>query len=178
MEYGYVCFAYTKNKWYDWCIAKLTRSQWSHAFITCPPMLNNEMAMEATRDGVTMCSFDERYRQDPSQIYQVFRFKIDQVAKNASIQNRIKELETLYGYLEYPWFAWRYLNSAFGRDIKSQNNWCQNGTEVCSQFVIEYISDCGCASLFNSFGKGSAAPQDVYEIVLAHPELFELIESK
>jgi len=178
MEYGYVCFAYTKNKWYDWCIAKLSRSKWSHSFFTCPPMLGNEMAMEACDGGVDVTMFDSSYRNNATQAYEVYRLKVPQALKDASIANRMKELETSYGILEYPWFIWRYINALFGRDIKSHNNWCQNGTIVCSQFLREYIADCGLASLFVGFGKGSVAPQDIYNIVLARPDLFELVESK
>jgi len=178
-EYGFICFAYTNNKWYDWCIAKFSKSSWSHSFFTCPPMLGEEMVMEADSSGVSVCSFDQHYRQNSTQTYKVFRFKnVDQATIDAAIKNRIPELEVTYGYLEYPWFIWRYLNRMVGRDIKAQDNWCQNGNEVCSQFLREYISDCGYASLFDGYGKGSMAPEDIYQVVLAHPELFELVESK
>jgi hypothetical protein len=178
MDYGHVCFAYTQGKWYDWCIAKMTGSQWSHSFLTCPPILGEEMVMEADNGGVSICSFDSHYRQDATQTYQIFRLKTDQDLKDFSIKNRIKELEVSYGFLEYPWFMWRTLNKLFGRDIKSQNNWCQNGTEVCSQLLREYIEDCIGTTIFAAYGKGSMAPQDIYNIVLMCPSLFELIEEK
>lgn len=178
MEYGYVCFAYTKNKWYDWAIAKATKSKWSHSFITCPPMLGKEMVLEAADGGVEATGFDLSYRTNPDVAYEVYRLKVSQDFKDASILNRMKELEVSYGFLEYPWFIWRYINAFFGRDIKSHNNWCQNGTEVCSQFLREYIEDCNLSSLFSGFGKGSVAPQDIYNVVLARPDLFELVESK
>ena len=73
---------------------------------------------------------------------------------------------------------WRYLNKFLGKNIESKNNWCQNGTKICSQLVREYVEDCGFKNLFIGFGKGSVSPQDVYSIVLAHPELFELLEKK
>ena len=134
--------------------------------------------MEAAGGGCSAVSFDLSYRNNPSVAYEVYRLKVDQALKDASILNRIRELEVSYGYLEYPWFVWRYLNRFVGRDIKAQNNWCQNGDEVCSQYLREYIADCNLSDLFSGFGKGSMAPQDIYDIVLARPDLFELVEKK
>jgi hypothetical protein len=178
IDYGYVCFAYTKNKWYDWCIAKVTKSKWSHSFLTCPPILGKEMAMEACDNGVDVTLFDSSYRNNINESYAIYKMKISKVCKDKSIKNRMKELERSYGYLEYPWLMWRYLNSLFGRDIKSQNNWCQNGTVICSQLLREYISDCGFSYLFEGYGKGSVTPEDIYQIVLKNPKIFKLIESK
>ena len=99
-------------------------------------MLGSEMCMEADGGGISVCSFDQHYRNDLTQQYQIFRFKlVSQATIDASIQNRIQELEVAYGYLEYPWFIWRYLNRMVGRDISGHDNWCQNGTKVCSQFL-------------------------------------------
>lgn len=178
MDYGYLCFAYTKGVWYDWVIARITGSQWSHSFFTSPPILGKEMAMEATQHGVSLTMFDVSYRGNPTQRYEVYRFSLGYSTIDSSIANRMKELETSYGYLEYLWFVWRYLNRFLGRDIKAHDNWCQNGTKVCSQLVREYMEDCGFKDLFNGLGRGSASAQDIYDIVKANPQLFELIESQ
>jgi hypothetical protein len=178
-QYGYVCFAYTKNKWYDWCISKLTGSKWSHSFFTCPPMLGKEMLMEACGGGVSVSSFDIGYRNNVNQAYEVYQLKIDRATIDSSIKNQIKELEDSYAFLAYPWFMWRYLNRFLGRDIKAKDNWYQSQTtRICSQFLREFIEGCGFKSLFDGYGLGSASPQDIYTLVLSRPDLFELIESK
>ena len=178
MEYGYICFAYSKNEFIAWAIAKVTKSQWSHSFITVPPMLGKEMVMEAAGQGVSMCEFDLNYRNNPNQKYEVYKLNIDASTTDPSILTCMAALETSYGYLEYPWFIWRYINKLFGRDIKGQNNWCQNGTFVCSQLCRKYAEGRGLTALCSALGNGSMSAQDLYEIVLGHPELFTLVEKK
>lgn len=177
MTYGYVCFAYSKNEWIAKQIAMFTKSQWSHSFLTVPSLLGKDMAMEAAGNGVSMIPFDIAYRANVNQNYETYRFKIDQAAIDKGILKTIDLLETGYGYLHYPWFIWRSLNKLFGRDIKSQNNWLQNGT-VCSDLVRLYITNAGRGDLFKDFGIDSANAQDIYDIVKANPDLFELVESK
>lgn len=177
MEYGFVCFSYSKNEWIAKAIAWFTKSQWSHSFITVPNILGHEMAMEAAGKGVSMVLFDLAYRNNPNQAYEIYRFNITQDYKDYAILESMDLLETSYGLLEYPWFIWRYLNKAVGRDIKSYNNWSNKGT-VCSELVRLYAQAAGYGHLFDGLGIASASAQDVYEIVLSHPELFELIEKK
>jgi hypothetical protein len=177
MEYGHVCFAYSKNEWIAKAIAWVTKSQWSHSFFTAPPMLNREMAMEAASTGTSMTPFDVSYRNNPNQKYEVYRMKCDPAMVDEAVSKCMDELETMYGYEEFPWFMWRSLLLRFGKDIKAKDNWSQQGI-VCSGYVRHFISYAGYDSLFAGFGKNSANAQDVYNIVKAHPELFELIESK
>lgn len=177
MEYGYVCFAYSKNEWIAKAIALCTKSKWSHTFVTVPPCLGKEMVMEAASGGTEMVLFDIAYRNNADQKYEVYRVKISKESIDQSILKCIENLEMPYGYLEYPWFVWRAINSWFGRDIKNQDNW-HTKYEVCSGVTNNYIVNLSLGSLFNGFGNNSVNAQDIYEIVLAHPELFELIEKK
>lgn len=174
-NYGYVCFAYT-DVWYDWCISKVTSSQWSHSFITIPPILGREMTLEAVSSGVSVCQFDIEYRDNPKVKYEVYQFKIHNDKMDFAIIQCMNKLESSYGFLEYPWLIWRSINKIFGVDIKSQNNWCQEGT-ICSGLVRAYIENCG-YKLFTNFGKDAPTPQDVYEIVQSRKDLFELVEKK
>lgn len=177
MEYGYLCFAYSKNEWIAKAIAWVTKSQWSHTFITVPPMLGKEMAMEAGQGGTEMVMFDKAYRQDPNQKYEAYRVKVDKKFIDESILKCMDNLEMPYGYLEYFWFMWRSINLWFGRDIKSQNNWSQKD-EVCAGLSELFLNNLYLQVLFKDFGINSVNAQDIYSIVKAHPELFELVESK
>jgi len=177
MNYGFICFAYSKNEWIAKQIAWFTKSQWSHSFITAPPMLGRELAMEAGGGGVELVTFDDAYRNNPNQNYEVYKFNCDQEQINSSIYKCLDELETSYGLLQYPWFMWRSLNKLFGRDIKGQDNWSQKGI-VCSGFARHFITYAGFGDLFFEFGKSAATAQDVYNVVKNHPKLFELIEKK
>lgn len=177
MEYGYVCFAYSKNEWIAKAIAWFTKSKWSHTFLTAPPMLGKEMVMEAGAGGVEMVTFDKAYRNDPTQAYEVYRVKVSQEIIDEAIAKCMDKLELPYGYLEYPWFIWRYLNRWLGRDIKGQDNWSTD-KEVCAGLVDIYIDELGLSVLSKDFGNNSISAQDIYEIVKSHPELFELVEIK
>lgn len=177
MDYGHVCFAYSKNEWIAKAIAWFTRSKWSHSFITVPKILNKEMVMEAASGGTEMITFDQGYRNNPNQSYEIYRLKVDPATIDKGILKCLDNLEMPYGFLQYPWFMWRSLNRLFGRDIKKQDNWSQKN-EVCSGLVESFLWGCDLDSLFADFGSNSVTAQDVYNIVLAHPELFELIEKK
>ena len=178
MTYGHVCFGYSKKSPHCWVISKITKSKWSHVFITIPPILGKETVLEAVANGVQITMFDTTYRHAPNETYEVYKFSCDINLRDKSILNRMKDLHVSYGLLEYPWLFWRILNNFFGRDIKSQDNWCQNGTKICSQVEREYIEDCGFKDLFLGYGKGSVIPQDIYNIVKNNPKIFELIETK
>lgn len=177
MEYGYVCVSNSKKEFQAKVIKFVTRSKWSHSFITVPNMLDVEMALESASSGVSMCSFDKHYRTDDGQGYRVYRFKADQGSKDKSIVSLLTELQTGYGFLELPWFAWRAICAWLKCDIRAQDNWSQAGT-ICSELVAQYITNAGYPQLFTSFGKGSVNAQDIFEICESHPEIFELVENK
>lgn len=177
MEYGHVCFAYSKNEFIAKAIAWFTKSQWSHTFITVPPILGKEMAMEAGSGGTEMVMFDVGYRNNPSQKYEVYRVKIAQDIIDQALAKCLDNLEMPYGYLEYPWFVWRSICLWFGKDIKSQNNWSTKD-EVCAGLTNAYIVNLYLELLVQGFGKNSVNAQDLYNIVKANPDIFELVESQ
>lgn len=176
-EYGHICVANSKKELFPRLIKWVTRSQFSHSFIIAPSMLGKEMVIEAADSGVAMCSFDDHYRNDPDQGYRVYRFRADPALKDQAMITLFTELQTRYGYLELPWFAWRALNLLFGRDIRHQDNWSQDGT-ICSELAAQYISMSGFPQFLSGFGRGSVNAQDIFEICEAHPEVFELVEFK
>lgn len=176
IKYGFICFAYSKNETIAKLIAWSTKSKWSHSFITLPPILGKEIALEADSQQVAITKFDLSYRDNANQSYEVYRFKVDQSIIDSAILNMLNSLEESYGYLEYLWFMWRYFNLLFGRDIKSHDNWIQQGV-VCSGLVRQYIEFLGYGNLFSEFGKDAMSAEDIYKIVKNNP-LFELIESK
>lgn len=178
MEYGHVCISNDKNKVGSWLIRKITRSKWSHAFLTIPEILGQPMAMESIGTGVTISSFDSGYKNNDHKSYRMYRFKRVIEQKDKAIVGLIKkDLQSGYGFLELPWFAWRAICKIFGKDIKHKDNWSQAGV-ICSELVAEYITNAGYPWLFAAFGKGSINAQDIFETVEANPEIFELVESK
>jgi hypothetical protein len=177
MEYGHVCFSYSKNEWIAKAIAWFTKSQWSHTFITIPPTLGKQMVLEAASGGTNPVLFDKAYRNNPSQKYEVYRLKVDKEIIDEAIMKLLEDLQMPYGYLEYPWFVWRSLNRLFGRDIKGQDNWSAK-YRVCSGVTDAFLDNCYLQILSEDYGYNSITAQDLYEIVKANPDLFELIEEK
>jgi len=173
--YGNIVLASTKSGFIPNAIKWFTKSQFSHSLVTTPDTLGTPMCIEACEGGVDSCRFDKGYSNNIDQGYQVWNIKIDQATKDRAIVSIFNDLETGYGFLEYPWFMWRQLNRLFGRDIKSQNNWNTNGM-ICSQLCVAYLTACGLGYIFVGYGRGAIAPQDLQDIFKAHPELFEMTE--
>jgi hypothetical protein len=177
MAYGDIVLADNEAKnLISSAIKWFTQSIFSHSFVTMPDTLNIPMCIEAAEGGVDFQRFDTAYRDNTSEGYQRWNIKIDQSIKDAALVSVLNDLETGYGYLEYPWFMWRRINLLFGRDIKSHNNWNSDGM-ICSQVCVAYLKACGLQSVLAGYGNGSIAPQDLQNIFKAHPELFELVES-
>lgn len=177
MTYGYVGFSFSKDKWYDRVIAKITKSRWSHSFFTVPAILDQEMVMESVGGGVMMTPFKSAYKDNATQAYELYKFNTTNMQIDAGVLSMLNQLETSYGYLEYPWFIWRTVCGYFGKDIRQEDNWSKQGI-VCSGLVRCFIEQSGYSELFKQFGKNSATAEDVYQIIKNNPKLFELIERK
>lgn len=154
-----------------------TASNYSHTFFTIPNVGNIEMGCEAASFGVACVPFDSKYRKNENSSYIVFKFNATEEQKTKGLEKALQKLQSGYGYLELPWFVWRWANKLIGRDIKHQDNWHQVG-EICAELTSEFISDCGYSYLFNGFGRTSIHAQDLLEICYNNPKLFEPIEIK
>lgn len=174
--YGHIVLADTKSGIIPSGIKWMTNSQFSHSFVTMPDILGVSMCMEAAEGGVDFTMFDTGYKNNLNEGYQVWNIKIDQSIKDAGIVSILADLEMGYGFLEFPWFVWRKLNMIIGRDVKAQNNWNTDGM-ICSQLCVGYLKACGITNIFTGYGNGSIAPHDLQTIFMAHPELFELVET-
>jgi len=175
--YGHIILADNKSGFIPTAIKWFTQSQYSHSFVTTPDVLGIPMCIEAAEGGVDFTKFNTSYANNLSEGYEVWCIKADQSVKDAAIASILNDLETAYGFLEYPWFIWRRINLLFGRDIKAQNNWNTDGM-ICSQLCTAYLKACKLdPSIFAGYGDGSIAPQDLRDIFVAHPNTFELIQT-
>lgn len=176
MTYGDIVLANSKTNWLSQCIKWFTSSKFSHSLITMPEVLSTQMCIEACAGGVDANRFDTNYLNNTDEGIEVWAINVPQATKDAALQKMLNELETSYGFLEYPWFMWRRLNKLFGRDIRAQNNW-NDGGMICSQLCCAYLAACGLQSVLAGYGKGSIAPQDLQDIFKAHPDTFTLSAS-
>jgi hypothetical protein len=173
--YGNIVLASTKSGFIPTAIKWMTNSEFCHSFITIPSILGVPMCIEAAEGGVDTTRFDTGYENNQNEGYEVWNIKIDQSIKDAAMVSILNDLEIGYGFLQFPWFIWRKINSIRGIDIKRQDNWDSNGM-ICSQLCVAYLKACG-LNVFDGYGQGSLAPQDLQDIFMSHPELFEKVDS-
>lgn len=177
MEFGQIVIARNTKHWISKCIAYLTNSYWSHSFITAPPMCNRLMCVEAVSGGVSIMPFDIGYEEDPNEDFIVYEVLVTDDIKEKSINQILNDLEVGYGFLEYPWLIWRWVCMKFGKDIKSQDNWSNDGI-ICSELSEEYLKACGFSQLFKDFGVAAVTPEDLYKLVRANPQYFREVKRK
>jgi hypothetical protein len=172
MNSGNIVLATSKSSLLSKFIRWFTNSKFSHSFVTMPDVLGIPMCIEAESGGVDTARYDSNYLNNADEAVEVWTLNIPQTVKDQALKQIINDLEIPYGFLEYVWFIWRKLNLLFGRDIKNQNNWNTNGM-ICSQLVVAFLKACK-LDIFQGYGNGSIAPQDLRNIMVAHPELFTL----
>lgn len=172
--YGDIVLASTKSGFIANGIKWFTQSQFSHSLVMLPDMFGLPMCMEAAENGVDTVRFDKNYTNDTNEGFQVWNVKIDNAIKRDAIKSISNDLEIGYGFLQYPYFIVRRICLLFGKDIKSKNNWFRKDGMICSQLVVAYLTACGLGYIFEGYGKGSIAPQDLQNIFEAHPELFDM----
>lgn len=172
MGYGHVVLASTKGEFVPNAIKWFTGSVFSHSLITTPDILGVPMCVEAGSSGVDFTRFDNTYENSPNQAFEVWEVLVPQDVKDAAIRELLSKLEIVYGFLEYPYFIWRRICRFFGKDIKSQNNFILQGM-ICSQLCVSYLKLCGLSHVFEGYGEGSIAPQDLQDIFSKNPLLFK-----
>lgn len=177
MEYGNIVLANTKKGLVQQAIKWFTKSKFCHGLITMPDILGTPMCIEAAVTGVDMTRFDLSYKNNPNKSYEIWQVNVPQEVKDLAIKALLQDLEVGYGFFQYPWFIWRRINLFFGKDIKAQNNWHQDGT-ICSELCVEYLKGCGLEGVLYEYGVSSITPQDLRNIFLSHPSIFTLIEVK
>jgi hypothetical protein len=177
LGYGDIVLSTDESSFVSSCIRWFTDSRFSHGFMTMPAVLDAPTCIEAVRGGVDMSRFDSNYLNDASAMLEVWSINLPQPTKDAALRQMLGELEISYGFLEYPWFVWRKLNSLVGRDIKSQNNWNTDGM-ICSQLVVAYLKALGLSSVLAGYGNGAVAPQDLRDVFVAHPAWFKISYTK
>jgi hypothetical protein len=168
MAYGQIVLAGSKSGFVPRAIKFLTKSKFSHSLITAPDMVKLPMCVEAAENGVSVIRFDQAYTQNSSENIEIWEVLVSNEAKDNGLTHAFDKLEKGYGFLELPWFIWRAMNKLVGRDIKSQNNWSRNRI---------YLVNTGLGKLFDMYGRGAVAPQDISDVMNANPKYFKKVFS-
>jgi hypothetical protein len=155
-----------------------TGSKWSHSFIVTLPFAGEDAVQEAVM-AVQVVPLS-RYRDDPNCAYEIYRVAVSAEAIPVALEYCFNEYAGIkYGYLQLPWFAWRWINEKIGRDIRKENNWLTDGV-ICSELVYDYLKQLSpyTFELLSGFNPDIIQSEDIYRIVKAHPEAFQLIEEQ
>ena len=164
------------SNWYSDGVKAITESKWSHSFIVAGLALGELSAMEADLD-VTMVSWQSQYVDKNNDYYEVWRpIKASQSNIEAAAKYCYNNYaEEPYGFLEIPWFIYRiYAKKWFG--INATTNWSSSGM-FCSGLTYNYLYQLGgeYRDILKDFKDNTMSPQDLYNIVLARPDLFEFV---
>ena len=157
-----------------------TDSQWSHSFLTFFPANNTETVIEAGHS-VQVTPF-ARYRGDPNRTYEIYALNgIEKKASDAALDYIFHEYSgAVYGFLQIPWFGYRWFWRQVGRDVGREANWFPSG-KICSELVWDYETTVAGnfeKLLANSpITENTCSPEDLYRIVKANQDLLILIES-
>ena len=173
---GHIVLADTKSGFIPAAIKWFTGSKFSHSFVRMPSVLGIPMAIEAAELGVDFTRFDVGYENNKNESYQVWNIKIDQGIKDKALISILNDLELVYGYFQYIWFIWRRICLFFGKDIKSEDNKINQGM-ICSQLCVAYLNACELQHTMYGYGIDNITPQDLYDIFIANPDIFELVET-
>jgi hypothetical protein len=152
-------------------------SQYSHSFVMTDPVLGIESLQQASFE-VCIVPLD-RYDSSDFDRYQIWQIKdpyFDQEkAKQALAECHQEFSGNTYGYIQLLWFIWRwFIKKVFKKDISHQENWWTEGV-ICSELVYWYLHKLGepFQSILASFNADTITPEDIHQVMLAHPELFE-----
>lgn len=160
----------------------LTKSFWSHAFIIQQRLGDEETVQEASKL-VSVVPFNKHYRNCDTQLYVVYRIKSEYASDTVideSLRRCFDEFAGVsYGNLQLLWFGYRAIMELFGRDVRHESNWMSNGV-ICSELVYYFLHYLGepFQSLLSDLNPDTIQPEDLYKIIKANPDIFEIIEEK
>lgn len=179
---GSIGFSNNKTSFIGKLIRLFTNSGITHSFIITFPR-GNDVWFEEASNVVAEGKFENNYVNDPNTSYWVYKIKdglVPEATTDTALQYCLDNyLGVEYGFFQLLWFPYRWLMSKFGKDIRKQKNWMSDGV-ICSELVYDYLTQLGpqFADLVKDFNSDTIQAQDILDIVIAHPELFELVDQK
>lgn len=154
------------------CIRFFTKSQWSHTFaVTMEDAFLGPIVEEAGPVGVVNAGID-KYIDGPFYL-KLWMPKTTEADVNRGIQRIFPMLNKSYGYFMLLGFilVWLWYKTT----LRKANNPFRGGI-ICSELVLEYLK-----AVFpeeqalQKMDRDTTSPEDVYEFILNHPDLFEEI---
>ena len=165
-----------KLGFYSRSVRFFTKSKWSHCFYIGPEYMGMYMAIE-TDLKVQVVPFQKEYIEKKEDVYELYRpikATLSDVHTASKATFYITAGET-YGFFQIPWFALRSLFKWFFN--KTLKNNIETDGVICSELLIIYLQGLGGLYLdaFKHCKINETSPEDIYEIVLSRPDLFEFV---
>lgn len=180
IEPGMVFFSNNKKGLFPKLIRFFTESKISHSGLITHPLGGVASVQEASQV-VQVVPF-ERYLKSKTEEYVVYRIKPELVSQDimreALRQCHLEFSGVHYGVLQCVWFvyAWAYKKITKRKYVPRGKNWFTQGL-VCSELIYWYLYKLGNQffSLVRHFNPDTIQAQDLLDIVIANPQIFEKV---
>ncbi len=173
LQVGDIAFSYPKKLgFYSRAVRWFTNSKWSHCFYVAPPYMGELMVIE-TDLKIQVVPFHKEYvvkNADAFEVYTPSMASMDD--RYLACSKAFKETAgQTYGFLSILWFALKMLFRAGWKD-----NFFTDGV-ICSELLLIYLKNLGgpYADAFSHLTVNETSPQDIYEVVVFRPDLFQKV---
>lgn len=179
MHMGDIAFSHPRKMgFYSKAVRYLTKSNWSHCFIGIADFYDAPAVLESDLK-CQVVDFYSEYVTKNKDVYEIWRpIKASQeLIRISTKQCYLNYAGETYGFLQIPWFAVRSILKWLKINHLSKN-WFPDGI-ICSELVIEYLLflDPEYYEAFKGLTPNETSPEDIYQIVINRPDLFEKTQS-
>jgi hypothetical protein len=165
--------------WLQALIMFFTASKWSHSFVVTFPVKDEEMVMEAQ---MAVCTTPlSRYRNNSNCSYEIYRLtEASSDSIDAGLMMGYHDLSgDQYGFFQLPCFVVKWVYEKLHIPMVHLPGWVRNGI-ICSEWSYKYtmIATDLVKNFLGIYDPDLVSPEDIYKVVKAHPELFQLAEAQ
>mgnify|MGYP002353996246 FL=1 len=175
---GMIGFGGKRSGFYPNAVRFFTKSKWSHCFVVINQVFGEVSVIEADLK-VQVVPFHREYVEKNADYYEVWEpiAATDSDVLRATSSVYLQDAGKIYGFLQIPWFAFRAVMRFFGVELR--RNWYRDG-EICSELLWNYLMQLGpkYKNAFSVFTEDECSPEDLYDIVLIRPDLFQLVTKR
>jgi hypothetical protein len=172
---------FSNNKSGGFLIRFFTRSKITHNFVFTYPIGGLAAVQEASAK-VQIVPFEKNYYRNPNYSYEIYRVRAPFVTQpdiDGAVRKIFKDYAgKKYGWFQLLWFPYRWFKETVLRqkEVYREKNWFTKGV-ICSELQFWYLKylDAEFSELLRNYDGDTVQPNDMLQIVKAHPEYFELI---
>jgi len=157
-----IAFTYRDDNYFSKLVRKITKSEWSHTFIIMDDYLSDdEVIFESAFGHGVHLNLLSKYIDNPHVGIKVF-----EVDEGKALHGMKKLIGKRYGYFQSVGFLIKKLFN-MDKNPSKQGQWC-------SELVLTILLETSDANLFKHLPMNSASPEDIYQILMKHPDIFKV----